>query len=131
VDIVGPLPVSKERFTHLFTMINGSSRWMEGVVAPLTAISVADCALAMVREWVFLFGVPDAITSDCDAQFTSTLWSAFCGAHITSALWSAFCGILGIQHHPTTAYVPQANGMLKHFHWQLKNSLRARLCGTA
>jgi transposase InsO family protein len=118
VNIVGPLLVSKEGFTHLFTMINGSSRWMEGVVAPLTAISVADYALPMVREWVFLFGVPDAITSDCDAQFTSTLWSAF-------------CGILGIQHHPTTAYIPQANGMVEHFHRQLKKSLRAWLCGTA
>ncbi len=114
VDIVGPLPMSKS-FTHIFTMIDRSTRWVE--VVPLATTSVADCAAAMVREWVARFGVPDAVTSDRGAQFTSTLWAAF-------------CGLLGIQHHPTSAYHPQANGMVERFHRQLKNSLRARLCGS-
>jgi transposase InsO family protein len=101
-------------FTHIFTIIDRSTRWVE--VVPLATTSAADCAAAMVREWVARFGVPDVVTSDRGAQFTSTLWAAF-------------CGLLGIQHHPTTAYHPQANGMIERFHRQLKNSLRARLCG--
>jgi hypothetical protein len=106
VDIVGPLP--------MFTMIDRSTRWVE--VVPLAATSAADCAAAVAKEWVARFGVPDAVTSDRGAQFTSTFWATF-------------CGLLGIQHHPTTAYHPQANGMVERFHRQLKNSLRARLCG--
>jgi hypothetical protein len=102
-------------FTHVFTMIDRSIRWVE--VVPLATTSAAECAAAMVREWVARFGVPDAVTSDRGAQFTSTLWAAF-------------CGLLGIQHHPTSAYHPQANGMVERFHRQLKNSLRARLCGS-
>jgi transposase InsO family protein len=101
-------------FTHAFTMIDRSTRWVE--VVPLATTSAADCAAAVAREWVARFGVPDAVTSDRGAQFTSTLWAAF-------------CGLLGIQHHPTTAYHPQANGMVERFHRKLKNSLRARLCG--
>ena len=42
-------------------------------------------------------------------------------------LWSAICSLLGIVHKKTTAFHPQANGMVERFHRQLKNSLRARL----
>jgi cleavage and polyadenylation specificity factor subunit 1 len=31
VDLVGPLPVSREGFTHLFTMVDRSTRWAEAV----------------------------------------------------------------------------------------------------
>ena len=34
---------------------------------------------------------------------------------------------LGIEHSPTTAYHPQANGLVERFHRQLKDSMRARL----
>jgi hypothetical protein len=85
-------------------------------VVPLTATGATDCAAAMVREWVARFGVQDAVTSDRGIQSMSTLWAAV-------------CELLGIEHHPTSAYHPQANGMVERFHRQLKNSLRARLCG--
>ena len=32
VDIVGPLPPSREGYTHLLTMINRSTRWPEAVL---------------------------------------------------------------------------------------------------
>jgi hypothetical protein len=37
--------------------------------------------------------------------------------------------LLGIQHSMTTAYHPQANGMVERAHRQLKDALRARLAG--
>ncbi len=63
------------------------------------------------------------------------LWST--GSHnigprdpITSSLWAALCSLLNIQHSQTTAYHPQSNGMVDHFHRRLKDPLRAR-CTTA
>jgi transposase InsO family protein len=41
------------------------------------------------------------------------------------------CQLLGVQHHLTTAYHPQANGMVERSHRQLKDALRARLAGTS
>ena len=114
MDLVGPLPVSKEGFLYLFTMVDRSTRWAEAI--PLSSITAADCAAALFTGWVARFGVPELLTSDRGVQFTS-------------AVWSSLCSLLGIQHITTTAYHPQANGMVERFHRQLKNSLRARLCG--
>jgi transposase InsO family protein len=114
VDLVGPLPVSREGFSYLFTMVDRSTRWAEAI--PLALISAADCAAALFTGWVARFGVPELLTSDRGVQFTS-------------AVWSSLCSLLGIQHIATTAYHPQANRMVERFHRQLKNSLRARLCG--
>ena len=45
------------------------------------------------------------------------------------------CGLLntllGVQHHRTTAYHPQANGIIERLHRQLKSVLKARLIGPA
>ena len=60
--------------------------------------------------------MPTDITSDRGAQFTSNLWTAL-------------SQLLGAQLHRTTAYHPQANGIVERFHRQLKAALRARLTG--
>jgi hypothetical protein len=62
------------------------------------------------------FGVPSSLTSDRGTQFSSEVWANMCTT-------------LGIHHKMTTAYHPQANGLVERFHRQLKSSLRARLCG--
>src|SRR6266487_1524514 len=64
--------------------------------------------------WIQHFGLPTNITSHRGRQFESGLWKE---------LLNAF----GIQHTETTAYHPQANGMVERFHRQLKSALRARL----
>ena len=65
-------------------------------------------------HWIARFGVPTDISSDRGAQFTSRLWSAM-------------AELLGIQLHHTTAYHPQANGLVERFHRHLKSALCARL----
>ncbi len=50
-------------------------------------------------------------------------------SQFTSAIWDALCQQLGIQHQPTTAFHPQANGMVERCHRRLKDALRARLAG--
>jgi transposase InsO family protein len=38
------------------------------------------------------------------------------GSQFTSALWDSLCNTLGTEHVQTTAYHPQANGLVKRFH---------------
>jgi transposase InsO family protein len=108
VDLVGPLPPS-QGFTHLFTIIDRTTRWPE--VIPLTTTTASDCANALLNTWISRFGLPSIITSDRGPQFTSSLWKAL-------------CSLLNINHQPTTAYHPQSNGILERFHRRLKDALR-------
>ncbi len=66
-----------------------------------------------LRGLVSRFEVPDTITSDRGAQFTS-------------ALWAGLCSLLNIQHSPMTAYHPQSNGLVEQFHRRLKEALWSR-----
>ena len=111
VDLVGPLPYSRG-FTHLLTVVDRTTRWPEAV--PLQSTSTADVARAFIASWVARFGAPSDISSDRGPQFTSQLWDAIAQN-------------LGCQLHRTTAYHPQANGMVERFHRSLKASLRACL----
>ena len=110
VDLVGPLPVS-EGMTYLFTVVDRFTRWPEAI--PIPDARTETCARALIRHWVARFGTPTDLASDRGAQFTSDLWRDL-------------NKLLGIQHNTTTAYHPQANGMVERFHRQLKASLKAR-----
>ena len=92
VDLVGPLPHSSG-FTHLFTIIDRTTRWLEAV--PLSATASSDCAKALFSSWISCFGVPATITSDRGPQFVSSLWTSL-------------CELLGINRALSTAYHPQA-----------------------
>jgi cleavage and polyadenylation specificity factor subunit 1 len=115
IDLVGPLPASSEGFTHLFTMMDRSTRWCEA--APLKSTTAEDCAAALVSSWVSRFGVPAVITSDRGPQFSS-------------AVWAAFTAKLGILHNMTTAYHPQCNGLVERIHRRIKEALKARLASS-
>jgi len=114
VDLVGPLPAARDGSRYLFTMIDRTSRWLEAV--PIKNMEAATCAEVFISAWVARFGVPAQLTSDQGRQFSSAIW-----AHV--------CQQLGVQHQMTTAYHPQANGMVERAHRQLKDALRARLAG--
>ena len=111
VDIVGPLPISQGH-KYLLTIIDRTTRWPE--VIPLSNISADTCAQAFITGWVSRFGIPTDITVDRGTQFTSELWTALSTA-------------LGTKVHHTTAYHPQANGMIERFHRTLKASLMTKL----
>jgi len=113
VDIVGPLPLSA-KCNYIFTILDRTTRWPEAV--PMETVTAADCATALLHGWIQRFGVPETITSDRGAQFTS-------------ALWAALCKLLSIKHSQTTAYHPQSNGLVERFHRRLKDALRARAAG--
>lgn len=115
VDLVGPLPVTREGFIYLLTMVDRSTRWPE--VVCLKNMAAETVLEAFISTWVARFGVPAHVTSDRGTQFTSSTWRAWCEQQ-------------GIRHHTTTAFHPQANGMVERFHRQLKDALRARGAST-
>jgi hypothetical protein len=114
MDLVGPLPVSADGYIYMLTMIDRTSRWLEA--APVKGIASISCVEAFLSTWVAHFGVPETLTSDRGAQFTS-------------ATWMSFCSSLGIKQAMITAYHPQTNGLVERAYRQLKDSLRARQAG--
>ena len=113
IDLVGPIDESWG-MKYFFMIIDRFTRWPEAI--PLPDSTTETCARAFICNWISRFGVPDDITSDRGPQFTSHLWSEL------------NC-LLGISASNTTAYRPQANGLVERFHQQLKGSLKARLQG--
>jgi len=116
VDLVGPLPASRQGFTHLLTAIDRSTRWPEAV--PLRGVDTETVLEAFVTTWVARFGVPAKLTTDRGSVFTSGTWGSWCERN-------------GVQHVTTTAYHPQSNGMVERIHRQLKAAMAARGGATA
>jgi len=114
VDLVGPLPQAADGSTHLLTVIDRTTRWPE--VLPIKGTTAQVVADSFMQLWVGRFGVPAVVTTDRGAQFLSNTWACLCRT-------------LGIKHVKTTAYHPQANGLVERFHRQLKEALRARGSG--
>ena len=90
-------------------MIDRFTRWMEAV--PLASISAEIIAKQFFSTWVSRYGVPEAIVSDQGTQFESFIFNRM-------------LSFLGIKRFRTTAYHPQANGLIERAHSTLKNSLR-------
>ncbi len=110
IDIVGPLPIS-QGYSYLLTIVDRFTRWPD--VYPLVSMDAISCARAFAN-WISRYGVPENVTSDRGPQFTGSIWSAL-------------CQLYGTKMHHTTAFHPQANGLVERFHRHLKASMKAVL----
>ncbi|GFO17849.1 gypsy retrotransposon integrase-like protein 1 [Plakobranchus ocellatus] len=94
IDIVGPLPVSQNRYEYILTLVDLSTRWAEGV--PLRHISAKDVAQSLFDLFCRL-GFPCEIQSDRGQQFMSQVLREF----------NSFTNI---KHFLSSPYHPQTNG---------------------
>ena len=97
-------------FNHLLTVVDRHSRWPAAI--PIRDIGADTVVDALNHGWIAQHGVPETITTDRGSQFTSHIWTQLL-QH-----W-------GIRHSTTTAYHPEANGMVERLHRRLKESLMA------
>ncbi|GFO41531.1 gypsy retrotransposon integrase-like protein 1 [Plakobranchus ocellatus] len=108
IDIVGPLPVSQNRYEYILTLVDLSTRWAEGV--PLRHISAMDVAQSLFDLFCRL-GFPCEIQSDRGQQFMSQILREF-------------NSLTNIKHFLSSPYHPQTNGVVERFHSTLKGMLR-------
>ena len=108
IDIIGPLPPSRG-FSYCLTCIDRYSRWPEAI--PVSDITADTIARAFYANWISRYGVPLRITTDQGRQFESSLFTSL-------------AQLLGSKKIHTTAYHPQANGMIERWHRVLKTAIK-------
>ncbi|GBN19492.1 Uncharacterized protein K02A2.6 [Araneus ventricosus] len=107
IALIGPLP-SSQGFSYCLTAIDRFSRWPEAM--PLTDIRAETVAQALYSGWISRFGVPQRISTDRGAQFTSDVFHSLAKT-------------FGIRLSHTAAYHPQANGAIERWHRTLKAAI--------
>ena len=107
LDIIGQLPTS-ENCRYCLTMIDRATRWIEAV--PIPDITVETVTNAFISVWIARFGCPTVATTDQGRQFEAELFHEFSKA-------------FGFKRIRTTAYHPQANGLMENLHRTLKTAI--------
>lgn len=104
IDCVGPLPRSKSGY--LLTIICTATRFPEAV--PLRKITAKIMCRALLNFFSFV-GLPKIVQSDQGTNFTSR---------------SQVLKSLQIKHRLSSAFHPESQGALEHYHQMLKSMLR-------
>lgn len=108
IDVVGPLPLTKNGNKYLLTFQDIFTKYPEAI--PMPDQTVETIAKKFVEKIICRHGCPERITSDLGSVFTSDLFKEI-------------CKLLKIQRINTTAYHPQANGVVERSHRTLMGFL--------
>ena len=108
IDVVGPLPRTMRGNRYIVVAIDYLTKWTEA-----RAIQLADAltiAPFIYEDIICRHGIPREVTSDRGTEFVNELMATF---------YQQF----NIRHITTTAYHPQANGLVERANQTLKNTI--------
>lgn len=108
LDIVGPLPVSRNGNKYLLTFIDYLTRYCEAIPIPNQTAEVI--AHEFVTKIITRYGVPKRLLTDQGRNFVSTLFKST-------------CTLIGVKKIQTTPYHPQCNGMIERLHKSLADMI--------
>lgn len=113
IDII-VMPYSSG-YRYCLTSVDRFTRWPEAF--PMENMEASTVARTFYNGWISRFGCPEEITTDQGKQFISSLFRSL-------------RQLTGSDTVKTTAYHPQANGMVERFHRQLKAAIRCHQSST-
>ena len=101
LDIVGPLPLTKDGNKYILTMQDLLTKFC--VAVPLAEVNSRTIAEAFLVRLVYVFGAPKIVLTDQ-------------GSNFTSSLIKNFAKLCNIKLCTTTAFMPQSNGSIERMH---------------
>ena len=113
VDLFGPVTAADKHTTKYVIGITDSFTKMMRMAA-IPNKEAATVALAIVNEWITIYGTPVTIVSDQGKEFCNNLEKAI-------------LGLLGVEHRTTTPYHPRCNMMQERQNKQLAHYMRTAL----
>ena len=108
LDVVGPLPLSKNGNRFILVAVDCFTKWMEAYAIPNQEATLI--IKVFVNEFVCCWGTPLQLHTDL-------------GSNFRSKAFRQMCDILHIDKTNTTPMRPQANGNIERFNRTLQNML--------
>ena len=111
IDLAGPFTRSSRGHTHILTIVDYATRYVEAI--PLKSITTIDVAEALLSVYSRV-GIPKEVMSDLGPQFVSSLMKEV-------------SRLLSIRQLTSSRYHPICNGLVERYNGLVKTALR-RLC---
>ena len=112
IDLMGPLPMTKQGSKHLLVVVDYFMRWVEAF--PLPDQTAETVARSFIHDFVCRFGAPLEVHSDQ-------------GRNFESCLFKEACRLLEITKTRTTPYHPSSNGLVERYNRTLGTLIRTYL----
>ena len=112
VDILGPIPPSKQGNRYLVVLVDYFTRWVEAF--PLPDQKAETVAHQVVYNFICRFGTPLKLHSDQ-------------GRNFESSLFQEVCKLLEVRKTRSSPYHPSSNGLAERFNRTLASMIRSYL----
>ena len=110
IDILGPLPKTKEGYQYCLVIVDSFSKWCESFA--MRTQEATEVASILYNEIFTRYGAPRTIVSDRARNFMSKLVAAL-------------CEMFRVTRHYTSSYHPQTNAAVERVNSTLSQTLRA------
>ena len=110
MDILGPLPCTKNGFKYILSVVDSFSGWIE--CFPLKTQEAKEIAVVLYNEFFCRYGAPQTIVTDR-------------GQNFLSKIITAVCETFNVTRKLTSSYHPQSNGSVERRNSTIAQCLKA------